>query len=954
MKQLILTTVKFLCLTLIITITAACSGAGNQNSASNNSNGGASGGGSTPSVVSYKNSLQFATPALIADTNCLKIINSTTTGSAWYKTGTFAIQNTCSEPQSINGTQILIAADKSLTSIIDYASIQPNPWANVSASFDSEQSAGSNTDIVMTLIADPLVMQSTSGVTTVSFGYNSPDGVDIGNFTYTIKGQTPVKNGNINLVVDATALKGECTTQTSCNIPLTLTGQSGQFESIVLVINNQTAGQIVQESITNLNPGLYKLAAANLPDQITFNAPDITVSSNATVTENALFAKTTPTTGTLILKLDPIADPVFSAESVAVTVEKASTTIYNPTMQFGQSVTINKVNADTYNLNSIGLADAIRGVYYAPINNKASVSVGQTTTAKLDYSQESANDNVSLIASGLDQGDSAIVTITDNMHRFEKITLTGDTTSAVAQKLKMLDATPVTINVQVPQGYKDIAPSTITPTDGESVTLSFISTAPSGIQFCSDQSCSESLSSVALRAESTTQAVQTIYIKNMSSKKNTGAITDNFNPITGLAITLSPDCKSGIQPQQTCPITLTYNGQPTVQTASTIYFIKGAALPNTYDLNVTVTTKSANQGVLAGYLATGYETPVANRYITIDQAVNMGYNVVILAFAEIDGSNNINFEYSDSFPLGFSAYDNGDGAPTGSESICKPNAIAAMKQDIAKHKADGSLMYTLISIGGSGHTVNIPQTQDQIQQLAQNIVTFLKTYDLDGVDFDIENAINGNNFHQLLQAIRTEAARQGMNQVILTAAPQANSLDSNNPYLVDFVTTSIQNNFDIAIQNSDFDYVWLQGYNTGAATNLIHYNGQNVDETMAEYIPAAYNYFINNQNTHVTVPRKTQVIIGEPVTIDAVQQAAAAVWYNPKYSNADAVYSALAANYSKLSQPSAMAWTINHDTAHGCQFAQKISGIIGTTFKNCPADTDKYTLQLPGCFTPQN
>lgn len=154
------------------------------------------------------------------------------------------------------------------------------------------------------------------------------------------------------------------------------------------------------------------------------------------------------------------------------------------------------------------------------------------------------------------------------------------------------------------------------------------------------------------------------------------------------------------------------------------------------------------------------------------------------------------------------------------------------------------------------------------------------------------------------------------------------------------------------LRTSPFNYLWLQAYNTGNTSNQIMYNGVLTDETMAEYIPAAYFYFIGKASAQppVTVPSNTQFIIGEPSQIDA--GGLATVWHNPNYSSTTAVYQALATNYQAIQTQSngAMTWSINQDIDAGCNFASYVGKVFGITNIQCPTNGDSYH----GSLNPNN
>ena len=351
----------------------------------------------------------------------------------------------------------------------------------------------------------------------------------------------------------------------------------------------------------------------------------------------------------------------------------------------------------------------------------------------------------------------------------------------------------------------------------------------------------------------------------------------------------------------------------------------------------TITLQALASGsLMVGYLSNSYGIG-SSVYTQISQAAQAGYNVVVIAFAMLQNTTPMTW-YGDQF-LAYTSWQ--------TFGTC-PQAINYMTQDIANAKQYYGLKYAIASVGGANSTFDISQvsTTQQIQTMAQNIVSFLQQYSLDGIDFDIEQPMNGTTFAQLLAAIKAINPN-----IIISAPPQANSVGAATTDVA-FVTTATDQDYTQAIQGGYFNYLWLQAYNTGNTSNQIMYNGVLTDETMPEYIPAAYFYFLGQLSAQppVTVPSNTRFIIGEPSQIDA--GGLATVWHNPNYSSTTAVYQALAQNYQAISAQSngAMTWSINQDIDAGCQFASNVGKVFGITNISCPTNGDSYH----GSLNPNN
>lgn len=381
--------------------------------------------------------------------------------------------------------------------------------------------------------------------------------------------------------------------------------------------------------------------------------------------------------------------------------------------------------------------------------------------------------------------------------------------------------------------------------------------------------------------------------------------------------------------------------------AVTVSAPKGYSLSSTnpFVINTSISTiptqaivlqSVSNSSLLVGYLSNSYGIG-QSVYTEISQAAQAGYNVVVIAFAMLQNTTPMTW-YGDQF-LAYTSWQTFTTCPT---------AVNTVVQDIATAKQYYGLKYVLVSVGGATDTFDISQvsTSSQIQTMAQNVVSFVNQYGLDGIDFDIEAPINGQTFAQLLIAIKAINPN-----IIISAPPQANSVSSSTTDVA-FVTTGTDQDYTQAITQGSFDYLWLQAYNTGNTSNQIMYNGQLTDETMAEYIPASYYYFTSQLSAKppVTVPSGTRFIIGEPSQVDA--GGLATVWHNPNYATTADVYQALAQNYNTVLAQSngAMTWSINQDIDIGCQFASNVGKVLGITTIVCPTNGDTYH----GTLNPNN
>lgn len=223
----------------------------------------------------------------------------------------------------------------------------------------------------------------------------------------------------------------------------------------------------------------------------------------------------------------------------------------------------------------------------------------------------------------------------------------------------------------------------------------------------------------------------------------------------------------------------------------------------------------AGDKVLAGYLdvtATGS----ANK-VNMSAATKDGYNMIIFAFADINGED-ISFH-------------------NGTENITTTK--------LADAKNNG--MKTLISVGGQINTYNPGNLDDQqISTLANNIVSFINSKGFDGIDFDLEVETDPTQLKKLISNIR-----QADPNMIITAAPQINGGK--------LVTTGNDQGYDEAIKAGLFNYLFLQEYNTSP-------------EDQATFISDSFPG-IENQ-----VPSVTKLVVGQPTA--AVAAGSATIYHS--------------------------------------------------------------------------
>jgi len=308
----------------------------------------------------------------------------------------------------------------------------------------------------------------------------------------------------------------------------------------------------------------------------------------------------------------------------------------------------------------------------------------------------------------------------------------------------------------------------------------------------------------------------------------------------------------------------------------------------TAGVNVNIVAPSSDK-VLVGYLPNWGVPP------KVSECAQNGYNIVALAFGVLNGNAPMTF------------YDNVI-APISSWKQITPDLVKEWKTDIDLAKTQG-LKYILISVGGSTNTL----TMGEPKKMAENVCKFLEEYGFDGIDFDLEIVVDQGQLNTLIEEIKNIRPT-----AIVTCAPQLNGCPTKND--VTFVTTGGSRGYDAAIKAGNFDYLFIQCYNTGAKENVI--NGK--DETMTEYIPAAYNYLTSDayKKKFMTIPSTTKLVFGEPANTQGAPGSNTIFHHNPPYPD---VYQALTDAYRQTKGEmygGAMTWQITLDKEQGWKFAK--------------------------------
>lgn len=319
--------------------------------------------------------------------------------------------------------------------------------------------------------------------------------------------------------------------------------------------------------------------------------------------------------------------------------------------------------------------------------------------------------------------------------------------------------------------------------------------------------------------------------------------------------------------------------------------------------------------VLVGYLPVwgGSTNP------KISDAAKAGYNIVAVAFVDVKGESPVKFTGDGSF----ASY----GTELKGEQLAK-----TINADITKAKEQDKLKYALISVGGEKNTFD-PGNAD-MAVVASNIISFLRDYGFDGVDFDLEQVpFTDNQLIKLMQDLKKD-----MPSIIMSGAPQVNRVqDLKNPgnYSLQYVNTGTQQVYNKALEAGLFNYMFVQDYNTGG--NFVNAKGDLYDPTSpsdtkdaaaahsAGYYDVYDPEFISNSVAALKkiTPENTKIVIGEPATPSAA--GLAQIFHGPSADNA---YEAMCEQFFSLNTDSsyggAMTWQIVFDKENDYTFAKAV------------------------------
>ncbi|MDR3501473.1 MAG: glycosyl hydrolase family 18 protein [Legionella sp.] len=294
---------------------------------------------------------------------------------------------------------------------------------------------------------------------------------------------------------------------------------------------------------------------------------------------------------------------------------------------------------------------------------------------------------------------------------------------------------------------------------------------------------------------------------------------------------------------------------------------------------------------LVGYLESWGTT-------SIEEAIAHNYNVIVIAFGTIDNDQvGMNLNCGANMP-------DGCFLPSVQWWPEPPEWKQNFKNSVEFAHSKG--VKVLLSFGGANNTFKPRTTNSAV--LAQSIVNYLKTLNLDGIDFDLEH-ISATDFpgnsadrqQYLFDLIKHIKLID--HKLIVTSAPQINPVQGE----IQFVNTGNETVYNKAISNDLFDYLFAQAYNTPGFTvddKCVVQGKTSEDET--------YPVFISKiaPCLEKLLPKssKTKIMIGEPA--NSSDSAGRGALEHGSYSE-------IANEYKNIkglrSFDGAMTWSINED-----------------------------------------
>ena len=162
----------------------------------------------------------------------------------------------------------------------------------------------------------------------------------------------------------------------------------------------------------------------------------------------------------------------------------------------------------------------------------------------------------------------------------------------------------------------------------------------------------------------------------------------------------------------------------------------------------------------------GYYCPTcpSNKIATLVELINTKYNIIIMSFINVTIAGNLNV---------VSNSNNCWGAVTGVPSATPVN-VCPTKENITKLKTNNKIILGSIGGGAAPYIYSDYIKQSFINNFVSDAITLIQEYNLDGIDFDIENRRND---YEIIGLAFREIARQVKAAgYIVCGAPQCSNL----------------------------------------------------------------------------------------------------------------------------------------------------------------------------------
>lgn len=237
-----------------------------------------------PNVAVGTANNKLATSCLIASK-----LSFESSSSAWYASGSFSIDNTCSSAQQLNGSVVVLTGGSASDVWGGVWSINSfSPWLGSAPNYTT-QSSGNQLRVTLN---NSYSLGSNQAVKVI-FGYqrnNQP--LTMSGASVAMSNSTPTTGASLDVNVNTTALASTCTLSNPCNIMLNLFDSNKQLYKTVTTVTTTTG--VYSYHLSNLIPGNYMLTANNLPAKASLTPVTFGLTAGQLTSISANFSVTNP------------------------------------------------------------------------------------------------------------------------------------------------------------------------------------------------------------------------------------------------------------------------------------------------------------------------------------------------------------------------------------------------------------------------------------------------------------------------------------------------------------------------------------------------------------------------------------------------------------------------------------------------------------------------------------